>query len=237
MHLLLLTACIDTGLVTRDEGQPAFDSDTSAVDTSDSPDTSDSSATDDTARETATDTVDTAQDTVDTSGDTAVDTAPDTSDDPPTPIVVEGYCTSGYAYTSWTDTAATEPELNVVGVYESQSGPGGPVTVRVTRTAEMILVLTSYSSVEWQIDLDAGHDIREILISSYDPSTWVFTGAGTATVIDVGWVGDCAYEIPDLNPSSGCETPDLEANLEGGTGLSMSSFQGCYAGGEYTIAD
>jgi hypothetical protein len=238
MITLSLLACIDVTLVKQDEEDPAFDSgDAVTVDTetttTSTTDTGDSVTVVDTGDTVDTGTTDTAVDTVDTAPVETADTAPDE----PTPIDVSGVCTGGYPYTSWFDTAATEPELHVVGVYESQNGPGGEVEVKVTRTAESTLVLTSYSAVDWQIDLDAAHDVTEILISSYDLSTYTFTGAGTAPVVYVGWIGACAYEIPDTDPYSGCETPDLQAIVEPRTGLKMASFQGCYSGGEYTIRD
>lgn len=240
--LFLLLSCIDVGLVKHDDGsgEPGFDSadsagaDTAVGDTS--PDTSTDSVPDsppDTSQDTSGQ--ETADTSIDTAIDTATDTATDTASETPTPIVVEGLCTSGYPYTSASDPAATEPELNMVGVYESQAGTGGPVSVAVTRTTEMVLVLTSYSSVDWQIDLDAAHGVTEIVVSSYDTSTWTFTGAGTAPVTYVGWIGECGYEIPDMDPHSGCETPDLQAAVQAATGLVMSSFQGCYAGGDYRV--
>lgn len=237
--LYLLAACIDVGLVKQDDRPGAFDTgndvpsdtstDTSADTTGDTQDTEGETAPD-TSDDTSEPTTDTS---VDTSGDTS--SSEDTSEEPPAAIVVEGVCTGGYPYSGYADPAATEPELNVVGVYESQSGTGGPVSVTVTRTAEMVLVLTSYSSVDWQIDLDAAHDVTEVIVSSYDVSTWAFTGAGTAPVTYVGWIGECGYEIPDMDPHSGCETPDLQAAVERRTGLAMSSFQGCYAGGDYRV--
>lgn len=238
--LLTLLACNDFSIVKQDGGETGGpdDHETAApIDTSTSDTAPDSGG--DTSAETGTnETADTSVDTsTDTSTDTSVDTAVDTGEDtgPAPPLVVAGMCTSGYPYTSWSDPSATEPELNVVGVYESQAGSGGPVTVHVPRTASMVLALTSYSSVDWQIDLDAGANVTEILISSYEATTWTFTGAGTAPVSYVGWIGECGYEIPDMDPHSGCETPDLQTVLEATTGLAMSSFQGCYSGGEYAV--
>ena len=78
-------------------------------------------------------------------------------------------------------------------------------------------------------------EVDEVLVSSYEPTTVTFTGAGTAPVVSVGWIGACGYEIPDMDPYSGCETPDLQAIVEARTGLAMASFQGCYAGGDYVV--
>lgn len=235
--LLFLSACIETGLIDQDGDKPAFDSgEPAAIETAtDTEETADTGASDDSV-DVPQETADSPEvDTVDTVGETAVDTEVDTEPDPPGVIDVEGVCTGGYPYTEWSDAAATEPELHIIGVYESQAGSGGPVSVVVTRTAEIVLVLTSYSSVDWRVDLDAAHQVDEVLVSSYEPTTVTFTGAGTAPVVDVGWIGACGYEIPDMDPYSGCETPDLQAIVEARTGLAMASFQGCYAGGDYVV--
>ena len=243
--MLLLLACIDVSLISNEKEDPVFD--TGDTDVADTDTTEDSAAADDTSDtgdnivvETGldTDTVDTGLDTdttVDTdTTDTSVDTDTTTDTGVPTEIVVSGMCSSGYPYTQWSDPSAVEPELHIVGVYESQAGSGGPVSITVPRTAEMVLVLTSYSSVDWQIDLDAAHQVTEIIVSSYEPTTYSFTGAGSTTVTYVGWIGECGYEYPDANPS-GCETPLLQGVVEARVGTPMSSFQGCYAGGDYTI--
>lgn len=243
MILLFLAACIETGL-NRDKPGPAV-SDTGTPDTA-PPDTDIADDTSDT------EVVETGDPGVDT-GDTGVDTGelPDTGDvdtaidtdtgepvdtgEAPGPVTVSGVCTSGYPWTGWTDAAATEPELHVVGVYESQLGTGGAVDVAVARTTTMVLALTSYSAVDWRVDLPAGTGVAEIVVSSYDPAGVTFVGAGTAPVTYVGWIGSCAYEIPDMDPYSGCETPDLRVDVEAYTGLPMASFQGCYAGGTFSV--
>lgn len=246
--LLLLSACLETGIVKQDD-DPAGQ-DTSVTDSA--PETGGDTVADtsaDTWVDTSTDTAVETGDTSGDSGDTAVDTSTETGDSggdtatetgdtgSPPPIVVAGACSSGYPYTSWSDPGATEPELHVVGVYESQLGTGGAVTVKVTRGAQMVLALTSYSSVDWQVELPAVHDVTEIVISSYDSSSYTFTGAGTAPVTYVGWIGACGYEYPDMHPHSGCETPDLQAKVESYVGRPMASFQGCYSGGDYGISE
>ena len=107
--------------------------------------------------------------------------------------------------------------------------------VAVPRTGDMVLALTSYSGVDWQVDLPAGTGVTEIVVSTYEPAVVTFVGAGTAPVTYAGWIGSCGYEIPDRDPYSGCETPDLRADVEAYVGLAMSSFQGCYSGGTFSV--
>jgi hypothetical protein len=237
--MLLLVACVENTL--QKSGPPAFDdgaaghdtavdtdtdTDTTPVDTADSAD-SGTGQVDDTDTAVL---VDTGDDT------TPVDTGEDTRPTTTGAIAVTGRCGAS-TWTGWSDTAAAAPELHVVGMYESDGGSPGPAYVTFTRAAESILVLTSYSPVDWQVDLVAGTDVTRIIVSNYDapPSTVTFLSRTTAPVVNGGWVGACAYEIPDMDPTSGCETPDLQAILEAGTGLAMSSFQGCYSGGEFTV--
>lgn len=237
--ILSLLACIDFGM-SEVEDDPAVATD-SGVPAEDTQAETDTATGDDTATDTAT-APDTGADTgavvdtaADTGSDTSTDTATDTDTEPdPAPPSPAGTCPS-YPYSSWADAAATVPQLNVIGIYEASGGTGSPVPVEVTTTTEGVLALTSYSAVEWQVDLPAGHGITSVVLSYYDASTVTFVGAGSAPVDDAGWIGACAYEYPDMDPRSGCETPDLERVVEAYTGLAMSSFQGCYAAGNFEL--
>lgn len=250
MLVLLLAACIETNIHPE---KPAPDGETGAVDSgtdTGAPDTAVDTGAVDTAVDTgpidtgALDTgtpVDTADtepvETGDTPLDTAIDTDTDTDEpdtDEPGPLVVDGFCSdAGYAYTSWAAESPAEPEMHLVGVYESREGDGGAVNVVVERNSRMVLALTSYSAVNWRVDISPGTTVEEIVVASYDAATVTFVSATTAPVTYAGWLG-CGYEWPDAY-ASGCETPELQAAVEAYTRLSMSSFQGCYAGGDFTI--
>jgi hypothetical protein len=45
----------------------------------------------------------------------------------------------------------------------------------------------------------------------------------------------CAYEYPDQDPTSGCETPELLGAVEKDVGRAVSSFHGCYAASDFVI--
>jgi hypothetical protein len=67
-----------------------------------------------------------------------------------------------------------ETELHVVGVYEGSSDHGGcystraPVSVRVRNTGKpIILALSAYEPVLWNISLDEGAQVKEIILGGY----------------------------------------------------------------------
>ena len=50
-----------------------------------------------------------------------------------------------------------------------------------------------------------------------------------------GAYSGCAYEYPDDDPHSGCETPQLLEAVKRLTGQEVSSFHGCYQGTSFTL--
>lgn len=145
-----------------------------------------------------------------------------------------GLCDSGW--TGWTGAGGAATELHVVAVYESQDGRPGPVTVNVGRTVSSWVGLSSAEPVDWQVGLADNASVVGVIVTSRDPSTVTFAGPAVP-VVDAGWLGACAYETPDSDPQSGCETLELEAALESVSGLVLSSFQGCYYGGTFAVED
>ena len=54
-------------------------------------------------------------------------------------------------------------EMHLVGSYEPMSGPGGTVQVDIARTAApLVLVLSSYADIEWEIRAAEGVEIAEV---------------------------------------------------------------------------
>lgn len=178
-----------------------------------------------------------------TAGDTGLVTTTTTTTstgtvEPPGPIVMTGNCSYGYPYTTWADPKPTEPELHMVGIYESNGGHGGPpgqTTVEVLRETEMVLLLSSYEDVEWTVTAAKGTVLNEIVVSGYTPQ--VVYGPKGVTVTNRSpytyWLGTCGYEWP--YSTGGCDEPLLVANIERLTGLKLSSFQGCYHGRAFRI--
>jgi len=129
---------------------------------------------------------------------------------------------------------AKDARIEAVGVYESTGGshgPGkprspGPVAVRVRRSGQpIVLVLTSYEPVYWEVDVDAGARIAAVLVGGYYQSE--VRGARAARQIDIGRV--YAYE-----QGSG-EYASLQAAVARRTGKRIDQFQGRYSGRQFTV--
>ena len=129
---------------------------------------------------------------------------------------------------------ATSPELHIVGVYEPNRR-GTSITVNVDRAAPVKLVLSSYEPTTWIVNPAAGTTITDIVLNGYNAST--VTGAGSATVTDLTlpsrYWSACAYGWPST--TGGCDTPGLVAGAEAWAGVPLKGFVGCYAGSAFDI--
>ena len=73
--------------------------------------------------------------------------------------------------------------------------------------------------------------------TGFDAGPWT---RDAGDVVDAGtgpgsYFAACAYEWPA--GTGGCATEDLVAGVEAHTGLSVSSFHGCYASSGFTLGD
>jgi hypothetical protein len=125
--------------------------------------------------------------------------------------------------------------IEAVGVYEAENssrGAGassqrwaGPVTVVVRRSAKpIVLVLSSYEAVTWNLNLMPGAKLKAILLGGYKSSTVV--GAGDTRVVRIS---SYAYQAG----SSGYGALDNDVQLY--TGRRMDTFQGIYSGRMFTV--
>lgn len=129
---------------------------------------------------------------------------------------------------------ARNGEVAAVGVYESTRGShgigkpsrAGPVKVQVRRGRKpVILVLTSYEPVQWQIEKDLGAQIAAVLVGGYHTSE--VRGTDGVRQLDIGNV--YAYE------QGSEEYRKLEAAVARRTGLRIASFQGRYSGETFAV--
>ena len=129
---------------------------------------------------------------------------------------------------------AAGAQIEAIGVYESASGTRGfrehrpaPVQVIVRRTSKpLVLVLSSYEPVIWQISSPTGGaNIKAVLVGGYDEST--VNGAGNARVIKLGNV--YAYK------RESAEYFSLQQEVGRWTGRSIDVFQGAYKASSFTI--
>jgi len=133
-------------------------------------------------------------------------------------------------------------ELHVVSLYDAYDSildQEGVAHVHVDRPGQVRLFLASYSAVTWNVTTGPDTMLVDVTAHGYDAQTIIAPdGVPTAILgydVDFTFLG-CAYEYPDQDLNSGCETPELLANIEATLGQPVSSFHGCYAASEFTIA-
>jgi hypothetical protein len=167
--------------------------------------------------------------TPDASGD-CVDLGPEGVPADPAPMTAS--CDD---FSSYGSSPLGDPELHVIGVYESVSGA---IDVKVTRKEPMVLALSSYDPIQWNVTLEPGAQVKKIIMASYEVSS---VSAPAGIPIDTfifekgGELLGCAIKWP--NAPGGCDTQILVKNVEGVAGLALTSFGGCYAGSTFALTD
>lgn len=124
-------------------------------------------------------------------------------------------------------------ELHIFGVYEATSDDA--ITVAIDRVGvPLVVVLSSYESVTWTLDVAADVDLQEIVLNGYNSQA--VEGAGGAFVSDYSGGGNelesCAYAWGGMN---GCDTATLVDNVVLVTGQPFTSFTGCYAASAFGL--
>lgn len=127
-----------------------------------------------------------------------------------------------------------DAQVEGVGIYEARekvTAPGQPramgrVSVTVRRSPRpMVLVLTSYEPVQWQVKLEPGARLGAVLLGGYYESTVL--GAGDARVLRIGRT--YAYQ------QEGQEFHALQREVSRWTGRPISLFQTGYHGANFTV--
>jgi hypothetical protein len=177
-----------------------------------------------------------------------IDNGPNTCPPPPPPPTRPGQvrhtvaCTAGQGQlTTYVSPTPGEPELHLLGVYETHSNhsggnhPEGSATVAITRQARMILTLSSYEPVHWQVRAAPGARIERIILNGYHPQR-VTAPAGIPVDNRSGyqrWLGSCTYAWP--SSTGGCETRTVVSSLERLTSRPLTSFAGCYQATSFAL--
>jgi hypothetical protein len=124
--------------------------------------------------------------------------------------------------------------IEAVGVYEprvfasaaSSKEGSGPVDVVVRRSSRpLVLVLSSYRSVQWRLRMEPGARVEAVLHSGYEDSTVV--GAGTARIVKIGT--EYAYQ------GEGAAYQALQRQVARWTTRSIQQFQGSYQGSTFSV--
>lgn len=127
-----------------------------------------------------------------------------------------------------------DAQVEGVGIYEpaervaqpGQSRSSGRVTVTVRRSPQpLVLVLTSYEPVQWQLKLEPGARLGAVLVGGYYDSNVL--GAGEARVLKIG--RHYAYQ------QEGAEFAALQREVARWAGRPMSLFQTNYRGNSFTV--
>ena len=170
-------------------------------------------------------------------------TPPSTHPNPnPGPAVqYKATCTPGQGVlTTYVAPTPGTPELHLMGVYETHSNhsgdshPEGEASVYVTRTTPLVLALSSYEPVHWTVNAAAGARIQRIILNGlYNQRVTAPQDIPVEVHAGSAWLGSYAYAWP--SSSGGSDTPRLVSALEQRTGLSLSSFAGCYQGTSFTL--
>lgn len=126
-------------------------------------------------------------------------------------------------------------QIEAVSVYEAvamrpPSSPlkQGPVRVVLRRTPNpVVLVLSSHQTVEWELEVEEGAELKAVLLSGYGEST--VAGAGRARVSSIG--GFYAFK------RGSAEYRHLEDEVLRCTGHNIDRFQSVYAGQRFEIGE
>jgi len=118
-------------------------------------------------------------------------------------------------------------ELYAVGVYEGplhrSNAPANKVDVKVYPSAQpIVLALFSYESVTWNITLDKGAKLKEVILNSSDRIKLTGANSNSIKVIRQN-LGYTAYENCDFFRM-------VAPKLKEFSGLNTTSFQGSYRG-------
>lgn len=132
---------------------------------------------------------------------------------------------------------AKDAKIEAVGVYQPPRGSTrsrdpreareeGTIVVRVRASSKpIVLVLSSYEAVHWDLKLEPGARIAAVLVSSYKQPR--VTGNGSARVMMMG--GQYAYKLDSSEYNA------LNSAVQRMTGKSIYYFQGRYEGAEFSV--
>ena len=131
---------------------------------------------------------------------------------------------------------AEQTELYIVGQYEPENGRTRVTLIRFG--VPIVLVLSSYESTIWQLEVDERVDLQQVIVNGYEPSVVEGLPDGVP-VLDRTGVGNyieaCAYAWP--GDDQGCNTQGLVRGVEALTALELTLFRGCYTGADFQIVN
>ncbi len=164
---------------------------------------------------------------------------------PVTPVTPTGSCGVGGSqdFSAYVASALADKELHLVGVYESHPHhgdgrhPTGEIQVTVQRQDKpIILALSSYEPVNWNVQVEPGVEIEKIIVNGYHDQK--VTGVSGVPIEEYSYaetgqyLGNFTYQWTATQNQG---TPPLVQELSQLTGTPLTSFQGCYRGTQFKI--
>ncbi|MFM9267477.1 hypothetical protein [Tychonema sp. BBK16] len=168
--------------------------------------------------------------------------------DTTSPVNFESNCYLGnsYKFSSHVGSFSGNKELHLIAAYEATSPQdnGNPskntIEIKIQRTNKpIILALSAYAPINWNVTIAPGTVIEKIIISGYEKQTvsglseipieeYSYKGTGKSLT-----EGNFMYEWDSTIDST--NSPSIVTKLEQITQTKLTSFQGCYRGTSFMI--
>ena len=148
-------------------------------------------------------------------------------------------------FSAYIGSSSGNKELHLIGVYEANAEHGNPnylsksaIEIKVERRNKpIILALSAYEPVQWNITTEPGAVIEKIIVNGYHNQT--VSGVSGIPIEEHSYeetgdsLGNFIYKWGATAESP--NTSSLVAKLEQRNRTSLTSFQGCYRGTNFTI--
>jgi len=149
-------------------------------------------------------------------------------------------------FSAYIGSSSGNKELHLIGVYEANADHGNPnylsksaIEIKVERRNKpIILALSAYEPVQWNITTEPGAVIEKIIVNGYHNQT--VSGVSGIPIEEHSYeetgnsLGDFIYNMWGATAESS-NTSSLVTKLEQTNRTSLTSFQGCYRGTNFTI--
>lgn len=146
-------------------------------------------------------------------------------------------------YSMYKAGSSSQTALHIIGVYEGRSDrgmghhPTGEVKLHIAKQKQpIVLALSAYEPVQWNISVEPGVAIEKIILNGYHDQKVV--GVAHIPVTEYSYESTGQYLGNFMYRWKGGESKSqnlLVHKLEKLTGSQLSSFQGCYRGTSFQV--
>ncbi|MEG4282012.1 hypothetical protein QUB68_02700 [Microcoleus sp. A006_D1] len=146
-------------------------------------------------------------------------------------------------FSAYVGSSSGDKEVHLIGVYEATAEHGNgnvskSIEIKVERRNKpIILALSAYEPINWNITVAPGTAIEKIIVNGYHNQT--VSGVSGIPIEEHSYektgnyIGDFIYKWGATAESP--NTPSLVTKLEQINSTSLTSFQGCYRGTNFSI--